>query len=132
MKKTTKKTTKKTVTTKTKTKPTTTTGVRGRPKTLNDEKIALSSLTYAASLAPFYIDPVFDKIKLTGKAKQTALLERLTPRSEGGPNPSTEPGQENNNPYSDPDKLSEEQKKNDKSLSKREVNELNDKMKKLN
>ena len=44
-------------------------------------------------------------------AKQTALLERLTPRSEGGPNPSTDPGQENNNPYSDPDKLSEEQKK---------------------
>jgi len=41
---------------------------------LNDEKVALSSLTYAASLAPFYIDPVFDKIKLTGKAKQTALL----------------------------------------------------------
>jgi chemotaxis protein MotB len=44
-------------------------------------------------------------------AKQTGLLERLTPRSEGGPNPSTEPGQENQNPYSDPDKLSEEQKK---------------------
>jgi chemotaxis protein MotB len=38
-------------------------------------------------------------------AKQTGLLERLTPRSEGGPNPSTDPGQENNNPYSDPDKL---------------------------
>jgi chemotaxis protein MotB len=44
-------------------------------------------------------------------AKQTALLERLTPRSEGGPNPSTDPGQENNNPYSDPDKLTPEQKK---------------------
>lgn len=44
-------------------------------------------------------------------AKQTALLERLTPRSEGGPNPSTEPGQENENPYSDPDKLTPEQKK---------------------
>ena len=27
-------------------------------------------------------------------AKQTALLERLTPRSEGGPNPSTDPGQD--------------------------------------
>jgi chemotaxis protein MotB len=44
-------------------------------------------------------------------AKQTGLLERLTPRSEGGPNPSTDPGQENNNPYSDPDKLTPEQKK---------------------
>jgi len=44
-------------------------------------------------------------------AKQTALLERLTPRSEGGPNPSTDPGQENENPYSDPDKLTPEQKK---------------------
>ena len=44
-------------------------------------------------------------------AKQTALLERLTPRSEGGPNPDTQPGEENNNPYSDPDKLSEEQRK---------------------
>ena len=41
---------------------------------LKDEKVALSSLSYAASLAPFYIDPVFDKIKLTDKAKQTALL----------------------------------------------------------
>ena len=30
-------------------------------------------------------------------AKQTALLERLTPRSEGGPNPDTEPGLENEN-----------------------------------
>ena len=44
-------------------------------------------------------------------AKQTGLLERLTPRSEGGPNPSTDPGQENENPYSDPDKLTQEQKK---------------------
>ena len=44
-------------------------------------------------------------------AKQTALLERLTPRSEGGPNPNTDPSQENENPYSDPDKLSPEQKK---------------------
>jgi chemotaxis protein MotB len=31
-------------------------------------------------------------------AKQTALLERLTPRSEGGPNPNTDPSQENENP----------------------------------
>ncbi|MEY4363189.1 MAG: Motility protein [Pseudomonadota bacterium] len=37
-------------------------------------------------------------------AKQTAILERLTPRSEGGPNPDTEPGKENNHPYSEPDK----------------------------
>jgi len=44
-------------------------------------------------------------------AKQTGLLERLTPRSEGGPNPSTAPGQQNDNPYSDPDKLSEEQRR---------------------
>ena len=41
-------------------------------------------------------------------AKQTALLERLTPRSEGGPNPDTEPGKENNNPYSEPDKANPE------------------------
>lgn len=49
-------------------------------------------------------------------AKQTGLLERLTPRSEGGPNPDTEPGKENNNPYSEPnqanpDKLSEAERK---------------------
>ena len=44
-------------------------------------------------------------------AKQTGLLERLTPRSEGGPNPDTAPGKENENPYSEPDKLSEEQRK---------------------
>jgi chemotaxis protein MotB len=31
-------------------------------------------------------------------ARQTGLLERLTPRSEGGPNPVTEPGEENDNP----------------------------------
>ena len=41
-------------------------------------------------------------------AKQTALLERLTPRSEGGPNPDTEPGKENSNPYSEPDKANPE------------------------
>ena len=42
-------------------------------------------------------------------AKQTALLERLTPRSEGGPNPDTEPGPENENETADPDKLTPEQ-----------------------
>jgi chemotaxis protein MotB len=36
------------------------------------------------------------------------LLERLTPRSEGGPNPDTEPGKENSNPYSEPDKANPE------------------------
>ena len=41
-------------------------------------------------------------------AKQTALLERLTPRSEGGANPDTEPGKENSNPYSEPDKANPE------------------------
>ncbi len=35
-------------------------------------------------------------------ARQTGLLERLTPRSEGGPNPDTEPGEENENPAADP------------------------------
>jgi chemotaxis protein MotB len=44
-------------------------------------------------------------------ARQTGLLERLTPRSEGGPNPDTEPGPENENEASDPDKLTPEQKK---------------------
>jgi len=43
-------------------------------------------------------------------ARQTGLLERLTPRSEGGPNPDTDPGPENDNP-ADPDKLTPEQKK---------------------
>jgi len=43
-------------------------------------------------------------------ACQTGLLERLTPRSEGGPNPDTDPGPENENP-ADPDKLTPEQKK---------------------
>ena len=38
-------------------------------------------------------------------AKQTGLLERLTPRSEGGPNPDTEPGPENEN---DPSKAGKE------------------------
>jgi chemotaxis protein MotB len=44
-------------------------------------------------------------------ARQTGLLERLTPRSEGGPNPDTDPGPENDNPAPDPDKLTPEQKK---------------------
>ncbi len=44
-------------------------------------------------------------------ARQTGLLERLTPRSEGGPNPDTDPGPENENPAPDPDKLTPEQKK---------------------
>jgi chemotaxis protein MotB len=44
-------------------------------------------------------------------ARQTGLLERLTPRSEGGPNPDTDPGPENENPAPDPDKLTQEQKK---------------------
>jgi chemotaxis protein MotB len=44
-------------------------------------------------------------------ARQTGLLERLTPRSEGGPNPDTDPGPENENPAADPDKLTPEQKK---------------------
>jgi chemotaxis protein MotB len=44
-------------------------------------------------------------------ARQTGLLERLTPRSEGGPNPDTDPGPENENEAPDPDKLSPEQKK---------------------
>jgi chemotaxis protein MotB len=46
-------------------------------------------------------------------AKQTGLLERLTPRSEGGPNPDTQPGKENENPYSEEQngKLTEQQRK---------------------
>jgi len=56
--------------------------------------------------------------------RQTGLLERLTPRSEGGPNPDTEPGPENENEAkdpsagqgkseggNDPDKLTKAQKK---------------------
>ena len=34
--------------------------------------------------------------------RQTGLLERLTPRSEGGPNPDTDPGPENENEAKDP------------------------------
>jgi len=34
--------------------------------------------------------------------RQTGLLERLTPKSEGGPNPDTEPGPENENEAKDP------------------------------
>ena len=56
-------------------------------------------------------------------AKQTGLLERLTPRSEGGPNPDTEPAPENDKDPSkpskdvdakkeaDPSQLSDEEKK---------------------
>ena len=40
-------------------------------------------------------------------AKQTGLLERLTPKSEGGPNPDTAPGPENENEYSKPKKDSD-------------------------
>ena len=36
-------------------------------------------------------------------ARQTGLLERLTPRSEGGPIPDTDPGPENENEAPDPD-----------------------------
>ena len=56
--------------------------------------------------------------------RQTGLLERLTPKSEGGPNPDTEPGPENENEAkdpsagegkseggNDPDKLTKAQKK---------------------
>ena len=35
-------------------------------------------------------------------ARQTGLLERLTPKSEGGPNPDTDPGPENENEAKDP------------------------------
>jgi len=35
-------------------------------------------------------------------SRQTGLLQRLTPRSEGGPNPDTEPGPENENEAKDP------------------------------
>jgi chemotaxis protein MotB len=37
-------------------------------------------------------------------SRQTGLLERLTPRSEGGPNPDTDPGPENENEAKDPSK----------------------------
>jgi len=65
----------------------------------------------AGSNAMFGGCSIIDPDGFPFSAKQTALLERLTPRSEGGPNPSTDPGQENENPYSDPDKLTQEQKK---------------------
>ena len=35
-------------------------------------------------------------------SRQTGLLERLTPKSEGGPNPDTDPGPENENEAKDP------------------------------
>ena len=47
-------------------------------------------------------------------ARQTGLLERLTPRSEGGPNPDTEPGPENENevnPLSDQELQAKEERK---------------------
>jgi chemotaxis protein MotB len=37
-------------------------------------------------------------------SRQTGLLERLTPKSEGGPNPDTDPGPENENEAKDPSK----------------------------
>ena len=37
-------------------------------------------------------------------SRQTGLLERLTPKSEGGPNPETDPGPENENEAKDPSK----------------------------
>ena len=46
-------------------------------------------------------------------AKQTGLLERLTPRSEGGPNPDTEPAPENEKDYSSPSKQSDSKKDKD-------------------
>jgi tetratricopeptide (TPR) repeat protein len=41
---------------------------------LNEEQGAGTSLAKAAELAPFHIDPVFDKVPLGLQAKQTALL----------------------------------------------------------
>lgn len=41
---------------------------------LNEERGAGLSLARAAELAPFYIEPVFDRISLGTQAKQTALL----------------------------------------------------------
>ncbi|OHC66882.1 MAG: hypothetical protein A2040_19070 [Rhodocyclales bacterium GWA2_65_19] len=41
---------------------------------LNEERSAGLSLAKAAELAPFYIDPVFDKVSLGSQSKQTALL----------------------------------------------------------
>ena len=78
-------------------------------KPTSQSMIAIGQL--AGSNGMFGGRSIIDPDGFPFSAKQTALLERLTPRSEGGPNPSTEPGKENENPYSDPDKLSEEQKK---------------------
>jgi chemotaxis protein MotB len=78
-------------------------------KPTSQSMIAIGQL--AGSNGMFGGRSIIDPDGFPFSAKQTGLLERLTPRSEGGPNPSTEPGQENQNPYSDPDKLSEEQKK---------------------
>lgn len=41
---------------------------------LNEERGAGASLARAAELAPFYIDPVFDKVALGSQSKQAALL----------------------------------------------------------
>lgn len=41
---------------------------------LNEERGAAASLAKAAELAPFYIDPVFDKVSLGAQSKQIALL----------------------------------------------------------
>jgi len=78
-------------------------------KPTSQSMIAIGQL--AGSNGMFGGRSIIDPDGFPFSAKQTGLLERLTPRSEGGPNPNTEPGKENENPYSDPDKLSEEQKK---------------------
>ena len=41
---------------------------------LNEERSAGLSLAKAAGFAPFYVDPVFDKVSLGSQSKQTALL----------------------------------------------------------
>ena len=73
--------------------------------------IAIGQL--AGSNGPFGGRSIIDPDGFPFAAKQTGLLERLTPRSEGGPNPNTEPGKENENPYSETQngKLTEEQRK---------------------
>jgi len=73
--------------------------------------IAIGQL--AGSNGPFGGRSIIDPDGFPFAAKQTGLLERLTPRSEGGPNPNTEPGKENENPYSEEQngKLTEEQRK---------------------
>jgi chemotaxis protein MotB len=78
-------------------------------KPTSQSMIAIGQL--AGSNGMFGGRSIIDPDGFPFSAKQTGLLERLTPRSEGGPNPSTEPGKENENPYSDPDKLTEAQKK---------------------